>query len=111
MTEDTLAVTPIPPFGDTDRAILEFEHLRFRSSAGKEAEILSRFSLTAVRYYIRLNWILAQPEAREYDPELVDRLLRLRDKRRAVRTMGSVAADVDTRPDMRGIRPALGGVL
>jgi hypothetical protein len=95
------------PFGDQDRAILEFERLRFLSSAGKEAEILSRFAMTPVRYYVRLNWILAQPEAREYDAQGVDRLLDLAAQRRAVRTSGTVAAGVATRNDGRGIRPAV----
>jgi hypothetical protein len=95
------------PFGDQDRAILEFEHLRFLTTGAKHGEILERFAMTPVRYYIRLNWILNQPEAAAYDPALVSRLIELRDKRRDVRTRGTVAAGVETRPDARGTRPAL----
>lgn len=122
MTTQTPAPTPAGegsvgagqprPFSDTDRAILEVERLRFRTSAGKEAEIRERLAMTPVSYYVRLIWILEQPEARNYDAQLVDRLIRLRDKRRAVRTRGTVAAGVETRTDVRGVRPALlGGVV
>lgn len=96
-------------FDATCRAILELERLRFRSSAGKEAEILSRFAMTPATYYVRLNWILNQPEALAYDAQLVNRLRDLREKRRLVRTVGSVAAGVETRTDVRGVRPALLG--
>jgi hypothetical protein len=109
--EGSVGAGPARVFDAVDRAVLELERLRFHSSAGKEAEILSRFSMTAVSYYVRLNWILNQPEARAYDPQLVDRLVRLREKRRLVRTRGTVAAGVETRADGRGVRPALGGVL
>lgn len=95
------------PFGDQDRAILEFERLRFLTAGSKHAEIHTRFAMTPVRYYIRLNWILGQPEAAAYDPALVGHLTDLRDKRRAVRTRGTVAAGVETRPDTRGTRPTL----
>lgn len=95
------------PFGDQDRSILEFERLRFLSVGSKHAEIHDRFAMTPVRYYIRLNWILNQPEAPAYDAVLVRHLTDLRDKRRDVRTRGTAAAGVETRPDPRGTRPAL----
>lgn len=95
------------PFGDQDRAILEFERGRWLAQGAKHSEILARFAMTPVRYYVRLNWIIDQPEAIEYDAQFVRRLLRLRDQRRAVRTRGTVAAGVATRPDARGTRPAL----
>lgn len=95
------------PFGDQDRAMLELERLRFLTVGAKHDEILARFAMTPVRYYIRLNWILNQPEATAYDPDLVGHLIALRDKRRDVRTRGTVAAGVPTRPDTRGVRPTL----
>lgn len=116
MTERTLGpngealiaeVVKPQPFGDQDRAILEFERLRFLTPGSKHDEILNRFALTPVRYYIRLNWIINQPEAAAYDAELVRHLVDLRDRRRDVRTRGTVAAGVETRPDVRGTRPAL----
>ena len=94
-------------FGDEDRAILEFERGRWLYSGAKHAEILDRFALTPVRYYIRLNWIIDQPEALEYDAVHVNALRRVRQLRRDVRTRGTAAAGVETRPDPRGTRPAL----
>jgi hypothetical protein len=103
---------PMRDFNAIDRAILEVERLTFRTPAGKEAEIFDRLAMTPVTYYVRLNWILNQPEALAYDAQLVNRLINLRDRRRAVRTRGTVAAGVETRPDTRGTRPALlGGVV
>lgn len=112
MTGPFAAMTAVRPFDATDRAILEFERLRFRTIGAKHDEIQQRFALTPVTYFVRLNWILDQPEAVAYDAVLVSRLVRLRDRRKAVRTHGTDAAGVDTRSDARGIRPALlGGVL
>ncbi|RDZ49318.1 DUF3263 domain-containing protein, partial [Haloferax sp. Atlit-4N] len=72
---------------DTDRAILELERAgRWAVPGAKDREILDRFALTPTSYYIRLNWIINQPEAVEYDALLVQRLIRLRDRRRDVRT-------------------------
>lgn len=95
------------PFGDQDRALLEFERGRWLFAGAKHEEIRTRFAMTPVRYYIRLNWVIDQPEAVEYDAVHVNALRRLRQKRRDVRTRGTVAAGVETRPDPRGIRPAL----
>lgn len=99
-------------FNAIDRAILEFERGgRWKYAGLKQREVRDRFAMSEVRYYQVLNWIIEQPEAREYDAQTVDRLIRLRDRRRDVRTVGTAAAGVDTRNDLRGVRPALGGVL
>lgn len=96
-------------FDDLDRAVLEFERGRWKFAGAKNAEIFDRFALTPTRYYIRLNWVIDQPEAMEYDATTVQRLRRLRDLRRQVRTRGTVAAGVATRPDVSGTRPAMLG--
>ncbi len=96
-------------FDDLDRAVLEFERGRWKFAGAKNAEIFDRFALTPTRYYIRLNWVIDQPEALEYDATTVHRLRRLRDLRRQVRTRGTVAAGVATRPDVSGTRPAMLG--
>lgn len=99
-------------FNATDYAILEFEALRWGKPGRKVNEILDRFAMTEARYAQVLVWVIRQPEAEAYNPTLVRRLRDLEDKRRAVRTRGTVAAGVETRPDVRGIRPALlGGVV
>lgn len=99
------------PFGPTDYAILEFERLRFGKPGRKRDEIFARFAMTEVRYTQVLLWVIRQPEAEAYDAELVHRLRDLEDRRRAVRTLGTAAAGVETRTDVRGVRPTLlGGV-
>lgn len=97
-------------FNATDRAILEFERGgTWRYAGNKIEEIRVRFAMTQVRYYQVLNWIIDQPEAEAYDAQLVGRLRRIREVRRGVRTQGTSAAGVETRPDARGVRPALLG--
>lgn len=68
---------------DTDHAILAFESEWWRYAGNKERGIRERFGLSANRYYQRLNRLLDEPEALAEQPTLVNRLLRLRDARRA----------------------------
>ncbi len=96
-------------FGNSDRAILEFEHGTWTYPGAKQAEIYDRFAMSGTRYYQLLNWILDQPEAEAYDAMLVRRLRRLREQRRQVRTVGSTGAGFEPRPDYRGVRPMLAG--
>jgi hypothetical protein len=70
---------------DRDRAILDFERSWWADSGPKEASIRQRFELSATRYYQILNELLESPEAAEYDPLVVRRLRRLRDRRRRAR--------------------------
>lgn len=112
MTAQPVAAVEPRTFDATDRAILEFEGLRWGVPGRKQAEIFSRFAMTEVRYYQLLGWIIRQAEAEAYDPELVGRLRDREDRRREVRTRGTIAAGVETREDVRGVRPALlGGVV
>lgn len=71
---------------DLHRSILEFERIaRWRSLGRKDEAILDLFDLSTVRYHQVLEWILDQPEALAYDPPTVNRLRRLRDRRKAAR--------------------------
>lgn len=71
---------------DRDRAILEFERRTTGLLAGdKETLARQTFEVSSTRYYQILNTLLDQPAATEYDPELVGRLRRLREQRRAAR--------------------------
>ena len=91
-------------FDDRDRAILELERGHWKYPGAKDAEIIERFGLSATRYYQRLDWILAQPEALAYDATTVRRLLRLREQRIAARRNGT--SGHLTSSDVRGVRPA-----
>ena len=60
------------------RAILDFERQWWRQPGAKEQAIRDNFEMSPTRYYQALNGLLDLPQALNYDPTLVNRLLRLR---------------------------------
>ena len=76
---------------DRDKAILDFERSWWRLPGPKEVAIRERFDLSATRYYELLSSLLESPAALEYDPLVVRRLRRLRDRRRRARFEGRTA--------------------
>ena len=70
---------------ERDKAILEFERDWWMQQRPKEAMILEEFELSTKRYYEILGELLELPEALRYDPLVVRRLQRLRDRRRRER--------------------------
>ncbi|MEI7592457.1 MAG: DUF3263 domain-containing protein [Actinomycetes bacterium] len=78
---------------ERDRSILDFERSWWTESGSKEAAIRERFELSAARYYQILNELLESDEAYEYDPLVVRRLRRLRDRRRRARNEGLQASE------------------
>ena len=76
---------------DRDKAILDFERGWWRLPGPKEVAIRERFDLSATRYYELLSSLLESPAALEYDPLVVRRLRRLRDRRRRARFEGRTA--------------------
>ncbi|WP_243061106.1 DUF3263 domain-containing protein [Nocardioides sp. SR21] len=75
-----------PELTERDRAILDFERQWWKYAGAKEAAVLEQFGMSATRYYQVLNDLLEQPAALEYDAQLVARLRRIRDGRRAQRS-------------------------
>jgi hypothetical protein len=73
---------------DRDKAILEFERSWWNELGPKETAIRQRFELSTSRYYEILGELTDSPEALAYDPLLVRRLRRLRDRRRRARFEG-----------------------
>ena len=73
---------------ERDRAILDFERTWWTESGPKDAAIRSRLELSPTRYYRILNDLLDSPDAVDYDPLVVRRLRRLRDRRRRARFEG-----------------------
>ena len=71
-----------------DRAILDFERSWWAEAGSKEAAIRDRFELSGTRYYQLLNEIVDLPAALVYDPLVVRRLRRQRDRRRRARFEG-----------------------
>ena len=80
-----------------DRAILDFERTWWTEGGHKETVIRERFSLSAGGYYRRLSQLLDLPEALAYDPLVVRRLRRVRDRRRRARFAGPPAGEAPSR--------------
>jgi hypothetical protein len=76
------------PLTERDKAILDFERSWWSEPGPKETAIRERFELSATRYYEILNELLDDPESLDYDPLVVRRLRRLRDRRRRQRFEG-----------------------
>jgi hypothetical protein len=82
---------------DRDRAILDFERSWWTESGPKDTAIRERFELSGTRYYQLVAEMLDDPEAMEYDPLLVRRLRRVRDRRRRARIEGRPMSQLDGR--------------
>ncbi len=70
---------------ERDRAIIEFERTWWAEDSSKETIIRERFELSTTRYYQLLGELIDSDEAYEYDPLVIRRLRRLRDRRRRAR--------------------------
>ena len=70
---------------DRDRAIIEFERTWWSEESSKEVLIRENFDLSTTRYYEILGELIDSREAYEFDPLVIRRLRRLRDRRRRAR--------------------------
>lgn len=70
---------------ERERAILDFEGNWWAEPGPKEVAIVERFELSSERYYRILNRLLESPAAEAYDPLVIKRLRRMRDRRRRAR--------------------------
>ena len=82
---------------DRDRSILDFERSWWTEPGPKDAAIRERFELSGTRYYQLLTELLEDPAALEYDPLLVRRLRRMRERRRRARIEGRPMSQLDGR--------------
>jgi Protein of unknown function (DUF3263) len=73
---------------ERERAILEFERSWWTEPGPKELAIRERFDLSATRYYQLLGELVDSDDALEYDPLVIRRLRRMRDRRRRARFEG-----------------------
>jgi len=86
---------------DRDKAILDFERTWWTEDAPKDVAINRRFELSATRYYKILSELLELPEAADYDPLVVRRLRRQRDRRRRARAGGPGIEPTASSPPLR----------
>jgi hypothetical protein len=85
------------PLSDRDRAILDFERSWWTEAGPKDTAIRERFELSGTRYYQLLTELLDDADALEYDPLLVRRLRRVRERRRRARVEGRPMSQLDGR--------------
>ena len=76
-----------------DREILDFERTWWDSPAPKDVQVLERFELSATRYQQLLTVLLEDEAAMAYDPLVVRRLQRQRERRRRARFESPVVED------------------
>lgn len=65
---------------EREQAMLEFEKLWWRHPGAKGEAIQDRFGVKPTRYFQQLNRLIDRPEALDFDPVLVHRLLRRREQ-------------------------------
>lgn len=85
------------PLSDRDRGVLDFERWWWTQSGPKESAIRERFDLSPTRYYQLVQELMDAPEAMEYDPLVVRRLRRQRDRRRRAKFEGRSAGQPPAR--------------
>ncbi|MGW3283838.1 DUF3263 domain-containing protein [Streptomyces sp. NPDC001002] len=71
--------------GERERAVLALERRGFAGPGAKERAIREELGLAPVRYYQLLNALLDDERALAHDPVTVNRLRRVRDRRRSER--------------------------
>jgi Protein of unknown function (DUF3263) len=82
---------------ERERSILDFERTWWTEPGPKELAIRARFKLSPTTYYRALADLIDSPEAVAYDPLVVRRLRRLRDRRRRARYEGRSAGEPPVR--------------
>ena len=70
---------------ERERSIIDFERSWWTESGPKEVAIRTRIGLSPTRYYQLLAGLIDSSEADAYDPLVVRRLRRIRDRRRRAR--------------------------
>ena len=75
----------MPDLTDLHHAVLDIESRTWRYQGAKEAQAYRELGLSPTRYAQVLGWLLDQPAAEAEYPQLVRRLRRLREVRRAGR--------------------------
>ena len=72
---------PSPELSERERELLDFEAQWRRHVGAKEEAIRAQLGVTPPRYYQLLGRLIDTVAAQEYDPMLVKRLRRIRERR------------------------------
>lgn len=76
---------------EREQGIIDFERSWWAEPGPKEAAIRERFDVSPTRYYELLAGLIDSDDALAYDPLVIRRLRRLRDRRRKARFEGRQA--------------------
>ena len=79
------------PLSEQERAVLDLERSWWQEAGSKETRIRDRLGLSTTRYYRMVGTLIDSPDAFAYDPLVVLRLRRERDRRRRARYEGRSA--------------------
>lgn len=80
---ESLATVGNVPLNDRERAVLDFEAASRDRGTVKEERIRATLGMSPARYYQLLGRLIDSLEAQEYDPMLIRRLQRVRERTRA----------------------------
>ncbi|ANA86901.1 helix-turn-helix DNA binding protein [Gordonia phage Utz] len=67
---------------DDDRALLDFAAHRWNYAGNQAEAVRTEFGMTVTRFWQRVNNLLDDPDALAHAPVVVNRLRRLRSRRR-----------------------------
>jgi hypothetical protein len=79
-----------PALTEREQAIIEFEATWWSRDESRDATIRARFACSEEDYYQELNRLLDHPGALSFDPLVVRRLRRQRERRRRARIDGQI---------------------
>ena len=79
---------PVAELTERQRAMLEFERTWWMEDDSRDLLLRARFSCSTEDYYQELNQLLDHPGALAFDPLVVRRLRRQRERRRRARIDG-----------------------
>ena len=77
-----------PALSERERAIIQFESSWWTQDDSRDTVVRARFSCSTEEYYLELNQLLDHPGALTFDPLVVRRLRRQRERRRRARIDG-----------------------
>lgn len=86
--DPTPSTAPAPELTERERAMIEFERSWWTMDDTRDLLIRARFSCSSEDYYQELNQLLDHPGALAFDPLVVRRLRRQRERRRRARIDG-----------------------
>jgi hypothetical protein len=81
-----------PELTADERSLLDFASWQYRFPGKQEADLRELFGFGASTYWRKVNDLLDRPAALAYDPVTVNRLLRVREDRRAARSVDLLKA-------------------